>query len=162
MLLTQNPVRAGGMHSFYNWIKARSMPSVLPWTLNNILEGTKKGSCSGCDEDNTHSEMHVPWQFFGQGWRATEKKPGSVNARDTKKKALKGASHRCLINAFDLTEWSKCDVSVRQFQHHCLGRPLAVQILAYLEVWTIRKDAIPLGLLWMGSQFSCLSHAPFF
>lgn len=68
------------------------MPSVLPWTLNNnILEGTKKGSCSGCDEDNTHSEMHVPWAVFWAGVKSHRKDAGKCECQRHKEKGPEGS-----------------------------------------------------------------------
>lgn len=65
--------------------------------MNNIWRGAKRGSCSGCDKNNTSPELHVHWGIsLG---RAMEEEQGSVNARD-KEKALQGASHRCFLNAF--------------------------------------------------------------
>lgn len=72
------------MHRFYSGIKARPTLTVLPWTLSSILKGIKKGSCSRCDKGNTSSETNEHRGVFGQGWRATGEKQGSVNVTDTK------------------------------------------------------------------------------
>lgn len=100
LLLTQNPVKAGGMRRFYSGIKRRSMPRVLSWTLNNILEGTKKRACSGCDKGNTRCEMHVHWGVFWAGVKSHRREAGKCEQQRHKEKPLQGVSHRFLINAF--------------------------------------------------------------
>ena len=137
------------MHKFYGGIKARPTLTVLPCTLGSILKGTKTGSCSCCDKGNTSSETNEHWGVLGKD-EGPRERSREVWSHRHKRKTSREPHTDAKYMLFDMIEWSKCGVSVRQSQHQS---PMDAFGNLDPDLFGALEECCALGLIVNGQPF---------
>lgn len=136
------------------------MPKVLSWTLNSILGGTKKGSCSGYDNDNTSGKKNVHWGVFLGRDEEPQRRSREVWMPETQREGPAGSLTQMLNKCFLI--WLKdqsmalVSGSLSTIVSECLWQSKSGVVWG----WTVGRVVLPLGSMWMGSDSSCLSRIP--